>query len=277
MARQAAQAQAALVAGEKAAWESSHGTTARLKAADEARDRGDLRTAVRLYMRLARSRPPDASTRTAQRRLTKLADEASKKLEEIDHALLKSADQPSPSDLFAKRGDPQVDRRVAAWTDTVRAASELYDQLVDDYEGVPNVGSKLKAHVAHQRALPSVAVVLNEPEAKTLLETGKQHEADGHQCCAYWVYRQAARLAPAPSAREAQQRFDELEQVPNMKAMAEACREMQHCHQLYARAERVLSERPDRARELFVEVVRRAPAESDVSKAAQRHLDETPQ
>jgi len=223
-------------------------------------------------MRLARSRPSNESTQAAQERLKKLADEANKKLAEIDDALFKSGDQPSPSDLFAKPGDPEVDRRVAAWADTVRVAFELYDHLVDDYEGVPNVGNKLKSHVARQRSRPSVAVVLNEPEAKTLLETGKQHEAEGHQCCAYWVYRQAARLTPAPSAREAQARFDELEKVPNIIAMAEACREMQRCHQLYARAERVLSDRPDRARELFAEVTRRAPADSEVYRAAQRRL-----
>jgi hypothetical protein len=117
-------------------------------------------------------------------------------------------------------------------------------------------------------------MVLNEPEAKLLLETGLEHEAAGHQCCAYWVYRQAVLLAPAPSATKAKARLEIVEQAPNILALAAACREMQRCHQIYARAERALPVNPDRARELFAEVTRRAPADSEVCRAAQQHLDE---
>jgi hypothetical protein len=116
--------------------------------------------------------------------------------------------------------------------------------------------------------------VLNEPEAKALLDAGLEHELAGHQCCAYWVYKQAVQLAPAPSAIKARARQEIVEKVPNIVALAAACREMQRCHQIYARAERALPVNPDRARELFAEVTRRAPADSEVCRAAKQHLDE---
>ena len=193
---------------------------------------------------------------------------------EIDAILNDSESQPSPSDLFY-RGDHKVDGRFAAWEAAVRAAFNKYNRLVDDYEGVPNLANTLTSHVNRQRRRMEIAVVLNEPEAKALLDAGKQHESEDHQCCAYWVYRQAARLLPAPSAIEAKTRLEALEEVPDIVAKAEACREVQRCHQLYARAERLLPDRPERADELFAEIIRRAPSDSKVYRAAEQRLART--
>ncbi len=271
-ASQFAALRAATAASEKALWEKAQNAAARLKTADQAYDQGDIRTAVRLYVRLAMSRPPNESSLAAKNRLDGLADDARTKQAEIDATLAHG--EPSPGEFLGNQDDPQVVEHLAAWKTTVETAFQKYQRLVSDYEVVPSLGGKLKMHVDRQRHKPAIAMVLNEPEAKTLLETGLEHEAAGHQCCAYWVYRQAVQLAPAPSAIQAKARLEIVEKVPNIEALAAACREMQRCHQIYARAERALPVNPDRARELFAEVARRAPADSEVCRAAQRHLDE---
>ncbi len=271
-ASQLAAARAAVAATEKALWEKAQNAAARLKMADDAHDRGEIRTAVRLYVRLAMSRPANESSAAAKERLEALAEEARSKQAEIDATLAHG--EPSPGEWFVNQDDPQVIAHLAAWKTTVETAFQQYQRLVNDYEVVPSLGGKLKMHVDRQRHKTAIAMVLNEPEAKTLLETGLEHEAAGHHCCAYWVYRQAVQLAPAPSAAKAKARLEIVEKVPHIEALAAACREMQRCHQIYARAERALPVNPDRARELFAEVVQRAPAESEVCRAAQRHLDE---
>lgn len=267
-----AASQAATAAAVKALWEKSQNAAARLKAADEAHDRGDIKTAVRLYVRLAMSRPPTESSRAARTRLDLLADEAHTKLDEIDATLAHG--EPSPGELTGRQNDPLVIENLATWKTTVESAFQQYQHLVANYEAVPSLGGKLKMHVDRQRHNSAVATVLNEPEAKTLLETGLEHEAAGHACCAYWVYRQAVQLAPAPSAAKAKARLEAVEKTPNIQALAAACREMQRCHQIYARAERALPVNPARARELFAEVARRAPAESELCRAAERQLAE---
>ena len=218
---QLAAVQAASAASMKALWEKSQNAAARLKAADATHDRGDIKTAVRLYVRLALSRPPSESSLAAKKRLDMLADEARTKQAEIDETLARG--EPSPGD-FVTQNDPLVIERLVAWKTTVENAFEEYRRLVSNYEAVPSLSGKLKQHVDRQRRKPLIATVLNEPEAKTLLETGIEHEAAGHPCCAYWVYRQAVQLAPAPSAAKAKARLEVVEKVPNIAALAAACR-----------------------------------------------------
>ena len=222
---QLAAVRAATAATEKALWEKAQNAAARLKAADEAYDHGDVRTAVRLYVRLALSRPPNESSLAAKDRLETLAEDARAKQAEIDATLAHG--EPSPGELVGNPDDSQAVEHLAAWKTAVQTAFEKYQRLVSDYEVVPSLGGKLKMHVDRQRHKPAIAMVLNEPEAKTLLETGLEHEAAGHQCCAYWVYRQAVQLAPAPSAIQAKTRLEIVEKVPNIEALAAACREMQ--------------------------------------------------
>ena len=130
-AAQAAAARTALLTREQALWQKEQNAAARLKVADDMYHRGDIRTAARLYVRLAMSRPPSDSSKAARERLETLAADARAKLAEIDAILNDSESQPSPSDLFHKR-DREVERRLAAWETTVRTAFEKYDRLVDD-------------------------------------------------------------------------------------------------------------------------------------------------
>ena len=77
---------------------------------------------------------------------------------------------------------------------------------------------------------------------------------------------------PAPSAVQAGFRFAELAEDPQVVASAQACRELKWCHQAYVRAERLLSGKPEAANEIFAEIVRRAPEDSEVYRAATRAL-----
>jgi hypothetical protein len=201
-----------------------------------------------------------------------LADDAYAKQAKIDEALSADNMKFSLYELYEDRAAGEADEKIADWQKTVRQAFKNYNELAEDYEVLPAVSKKLKSNIKTQRRRPEIAVVLNEPEAKTLYEAGQQHEADGHACCAYWAYRQAAQLAPAPSARKAQAVVDTMEKDPETMAAAHTCRELQHCHQLYASAERLMTDKPDRARELFAEILDRAPSDSEVHRAAKQQL-----
>ncbi len=192
--RQALMARAATEAYEKAIWQKSQTDAARLKLADQAHQRGDIKTAVYIYIRLTHSHPPNQVTEDAKERIKSLPKEAYDKLATIDATLSGYDMQFSLYELYDDRIDHQSNQGIAAWEKTVHQAFEKYDQLADDYQVLPSVSKKLKSQVKVQHRRPEIAAVLNEPEAKTLYEAGQQHETDGHACCAYWVYRQAADL-----------------------------------------------------------------------------------
>lgn len=69
--------------------------------------------------------------------------------------------------------------------------------------------------------------MLNESKARELWEVAQQHEEAEAPCCAFWAYRDAAKLAPAPSAERAGQRLAQMQQDPQIVASAEACRQLQ--------------------------------------------------
>lgn len=246
---------------------------ARLAAADRAYKEGDIRVASGIYVRMALRRATDPATaeakQRAQQRLAELAEEARQKLKEIDATLEEEGTFLSPGELFGAQGE-----LPAQWVDRVTEAFQQYDRLADDYGGVPEAKGQIRAHIAKQRRRPEFAATLNEPEAKALWELAQQHEAEDHQCCAYWVYRQAARLTPAPSARRASDRLAEMEQDPQIVAAAETCRRLQQCHKIYNRAERLIELRPQRAKELFQEIIALAPEDSEVYRAARMRMQQ---
>ena len=148
------------------------------------------------------------------------------------------------------------------------AAFREYDQLVAEYGGVPAVKRELTAHLRKQRHRSEFAAVLDEPRAKALLDMAEQHEREDQPCCAYWAYKDAAKLASTPSGQLARDRFVEMEQDPEVVASAEACRELQECHKLYDRAERLAKARPEKAKDLFAQITERAPRDSTIWLAA---------
>jgi hypothetical protein len=98
-------------------------------------------------------------------------------------------------------------------------------------------------------------------------------EAQGQTCCAFLLYEEALHMLPAPSARAAHQRLEQLKSDPQNIAAAEACRTMQWCHQQYRLAERVARVAPARARDLFAQIVERSPADTTIHVEAQNQLD----
>lgn len=271
----------------------------RLAAADQSLAQGDVRVAGMIYVRLALRRPANPVTETAKQRVAKLRAEARKKLEELDRSLSGGGGQPATgpkkgSDAAETPGNgaksdktetpengaegasdqpaEQQDEASAGADSRIVAIFRDYDRLIAKYGELPVVGPEIKAHVAKLRHQPEYAVILNEPAATALWKLGRQYERDDHLCCAYWTYKEAAELQPAPSAVLASNRFDELAKKPQVVASAESCRELKWCHQAYLRADRLLKVRPDSAKEIFAEIVRRAPEDSEVYLAAKERM-----
>ena len=237
----------------------------RLEAGDRAYQDGDIRLASGIYVRLAGSHPPNPVTLQARDRLAQLAQEAREKLGEIDVALIPTAapvdgsyDVPAPSPISA---------------DKVLQAFQDYDEIVARYATVPEAKRERAAHVARQRKKPQYAAVLNEAQAKRLLELAQGHEQRQEHCCAYWVYQDAARLDPAPSALQARERFEALAADPETVRAAQTCRELRWCHKAFQRAEMLAKVKPENARRVFGEILSRAPEDSEIYRAARAEYE----
>jgi hypothetical protein len=272
--QQLAVARAAMLARENQLLEQATSSLARLEAAERAYKEGDVRVASRIYIGLVMKERGSPAAAEARQRLARLAEEARQKLKQIDAKLADQRSMVSPGEL-STAGGPATPQQVAdRWEELVAEAFQRYDRLAEDYAGIPEVKGELTKHIAKQRRQTEFAAVLNEPEAKTLWEEGQRREQEGQLCCAYWVYKEAAGLTPARSAERARRRLAEMEQDPEIMAAAAVCRELQECHKLYDRAKRLIEARPARAKELFAQIVARAPADSEVYQSALTHLQE---
>jgi hypothetical protein len=248
--RQARAAEAAVLARQQRLWKKARSTAALLATADAAYKEGRILAASKIYCRMASGRPPNGFSVAARQRLDRLAEDARGKLGEVDAKL--SQQEMAP--------------------DLIEAVFDEYSRLSKDYGGVPAVRREIRSHVARQRRRPEYAKVLNEPEAEALWESAQEHEARDHPCCAYWIYQRAARLTPAPSGERALKQLTKMNEDPRLVAAAELCRRLQECHGLFSRAERVIKANPARARELFRQIVDRAPEDSEVHLAARRQI-----
>jgi hypothetical protein len=232
----------------------------RLQAGDRAYQEGDVRLAGRIYVGLAGSRRPDPITLQARERLTRLAHMAREELDQVDAKLVPTPRMPDGS-AHAPSPDPLP-------ADRVQEAFQDYDEILAKYANVPLAKREITAHVARQRRQPQYAAVLNEQRASQLLELAQHHEQCEELCCAYWVYQDAARLVPAPSALEARARFDCLAADPELIRSAQVCRELRWCHSAFERAEMLVKVKPETARDLYGEILRRAPEDSEIHRAA---------
>lgn len=250
-------------------------SAAQLEAARRAHKEGDVQVASRIYVSLVLKQQGSPQAAEARQKLAQLADEARQKLKRVDARLHEKGNGLSPGESSDPGGAPTPQQMTARWEKLVVEAFQEYDQVVEDYSGVPEVKGELNKHVGSQRRRPEFAAVLNEPEAKTLWEEGQRREQEEQLCCAYWVYKQAAGLTPANSAERARRRLAQMQQDPGIVAAAVACRELQECHKIYARAQRLIEARPARAKELFAQIVDRAPADSEVHRSALAQLQES--
>jgi hypothetical protein len=197
--------------------------------------------------------------------LTKLTEEAREELWEIDASLVPKAVPPDASAHAPNPGPIPADRVLEAFED--------YDEIVAKYSSVPAAKREVAAHVAQQRRKPQYAAVLNEARAKRLLELARGHEQRQELCCAYWVYQEAARLAPAPSGLQARERFDALAADPETIRAAATCRELRWCHSAFERAEMLVKVKPENARRVYGEILSRAPEDSEIYRAARAEYE----
>ena len=262
-----AASQAAVAARQRALMKEALNSAARLAAAETAYQQGDIRVANRMFASVARSRPTTSFTLTARKRLVQLSDEALQKLKDVDEQLAKEASAFSTSEKMGFDGPlPPL------WKKTVTVAFADYEQLCEQYESVRSIRGQLKTHVAQKRRRPEHAAVLNEANAAALCEVARQHERDQQACCAYWAYKEAAQLAPAPAARLAAEQLARMEQDPQLLTSAEACRQLQQCHALYNRAESLVKTWPSRALELHSQIIEAAPPDSEIYRAAEKRI-----
>lgn len=266
-ARQMTMARAAAVSRQQALWQAAQASSDRLDTAERFYKSGDIVVAARLYAAVARSRPKTEMTEKARSCLDYLAEEARRKIGEIDTTLSELSQGMSPGERLT------AERWPDNWKDGVATAFQEYDQIVDDYRAVPAVKNELKSHVSKQRRQREYAAVLKEPEAKTLWDLAQQHEQEDQSCCAYWAYERASKLLPAPSARRAADQLAEMQQDPELMAAAERCRELQWCHRTYRLADRLASSKPGRAKELFAQIVERSPQDTEIHRDAQLRIE----
>jgi hypothetical protein len=256
--------------------------------AQEAEAAGDLPVAARLYRRLVGRRPVSNLNKQANERLEVIERDALTKLDAIV-ADLKGGEQQS---VKAPGGDDQdrdrpsraisraaVDSSPPAalkqrQTDprAVTAAFQAMDELAKEYAGVVNVDKVLTQRINRLRQQEYYAAILNEPGAAELHKFGRLYENKGELCCAYLVYEEAAALAPAPSAKLAKRRFEEMKKDEGVVEAARACRQLQSCHAYYERAEAMLPSAKETAIKYFIQICQIAPADTEVHQAARAQL-----
>lgn len=235
---------------------------AHLRAAEDAYNQGEIRVATRILGSVTKPGTPDKIRIQAMKRLGELGDEADKKLREIEADFEKQRAELSPGGAsYATR-----------WPELVRDLFQKYDDLTDDYGAVPRTGHEIEDKIARKRLQTEYATVLNEPKSAALWQLGQEHEQQDHACCAYWVYKDAVRLVPAPSALLAQRRLEVMEQDPQLREAAEACRSLQECHKMYRSAEQILTSNPERARRLLTQIIEKAPTDSELYRAVSLQL-----
>jgi hypothetical protein len=238
----ASRAQAALEAkiAKQAATDES-----KLAAADLARDEEQYFVASKIYLALSLSSDSNVQAE-AKSRLEGLQDDGRNRLAKIDN----SVDGSSPS------------------VETLLAALDDYSWLERQFTKVPVVNREIRSHVAKQRRRPEFVAAASEPEAAGLIELAQQHEQNDQICCAFLVYEEAAKLAPAPSSAKARGRLEALKKDPTAVKAAESCRNLVWCHGTFEKAKRLTSRKPKEARQLLVAILEKAPVDSEIYQAA---------
>lgn len=241
-----ARAQAAWEARERAAAAARRikNNKERMIYAEKARKEGKARLAATLYLRVALSQ--DKSNKAAAKKaLTSMADDG--------RAEMKKAD-----DLLAKG--------------QVLEAFEKLDYLAWAYENVPKFNDEIASHVGKLHRDPKNKAILNEADAAALLAEAKKHEDKHEECCAFLLYEEAVKLAPAKSALAAEERLEQLKADPQLVADAAECRTIRQCAQIFHTAELLEKKAPERAAELFRKIVEQSPSDSEVYKCAREEL-----
>lgn len=216
----------------------------RMKYADQARKDGKPRLAATLYLRVALTRK-DKHAGEAKAALKQMAAEGRAEMNKADELLA----QGKTEEAFDK-----------------------LDYLAWAYEEVPQFNEEIKNHVGRLHNEPRYQTVINEKPAAFLLAQAQEQEKDDARCCAFWIYEEAAKLVPAPSAVKAQERYEAMTKDPEIVAEAEECKTLRECDKTLHQAELLKKSLPDKAELLFKEVIAKAPRDSDIHREAAQQL-----
>jgi hypothetical protein len=270
---------------------SARSAAARLAAAQQAREAGNMRVAGRLLRVLvSRRRTPRQYQEAARTALGEMREQAQQRMAELEQRIAASAARqpPSAGDISAEvleiLGDlnedvpltihPNADSTRSSGHQAILTTLAQMEDLIWQHETVPGVARGLRRRLARLRRDERYAAIWNEPKAAELWQQGQRHEQAEEFCCAYLAYERAARLMPSRSARLADRRFRELSRLPSIAPSVERCRQLRACHkkfqlgELFAKAGRIAH-----ARASFEQVKAAAPPESAVYAAAQAQLD----
>ena len=219
---------------------------ARFASAEEARQAGNIRLASMLYLRVTSLRPANDHTQPAKDKLNEMAALARPKLVSAETML--------------EEGDPI-------------GALNLYSEVAREYEFVPTIGDEAKNRIERIQHRREYAAVIKEEEAGRLWEVGRELEAKGELCCAYLIYERASELKPAVSARRAAERMRKLMAADaELQVSVERCRSIRECHELYRKADLLAKSAPKQARELLEQILKKAPADSEIHVSARQRL-----
>jgi hypothetical protein len=232
-----------------------------LEIAQVAESKGDLQAAAALYQRLALRRPPHSASKMAQESLKAIQSDALAKL---------AAGETQLAELNASPNGAL--RSVDLDAAQVTQVFEQFDQIALEYAGVPSVDNKIADRINKLRREARYARILNEPAAAELWAIGKELEQKGEACCAFVVYEQAGAFYPAPSAALAKSRLAKLASDAAVVESVRLCRELQVCHENYAKAQEIQIISPKKARDYYVSIVEIAPPDTSVHIAAREQL-----
>lgn len=223
----------------------------RLAAADRALAEGKRTVAINLYLQLAASRSRTTFTNTARERIATLQSEARQQHDALQERLSSSLSQ-------------QPEKVASIFVE--------YRALANEYARLPEVRKEIKRQLNRHRRDPAVTAILNEPAAAQLVAEAVQMESQGQICCAYQCYLEAEKLLPAASAVSARDRLAELTTNPQVVADAQRCADLQWCHRKFQQAERLVADHPEKARELFAQILLRAAPDTTIHNAASQRI-----
>jgi hypothetical protein len=202
-------------------------------------------------------------TQTAQQRLNRIQGDAQQKLQALEDEL---------NSLSGRSRLPSALKSAQIDADEVKKIFAAMDKLAIDYSGVSSIADKIRAKSDQLRKQRQFAAVLQEPVAAELWKIGQKHEEQQQLCCAYNVYEEAARLAPAPSGEQAKARLAILGADATIITDARRCHNLQLCHEKFRKAQAIKGALPERAREYLAQILEIAPPNTSVHKAAREQL-----
>lgn len=230
--------------------------------ADRALDNGDIATACLIYTRLGNRRNGNPIAKTAKQRLTKIRQDAHKEVAKLDSTFENVATKISPS------GHADSEMALANLTTVFHD----YDRLLQTYRTLPGFRNPMVKHVGKQTRRAGVTTALKEAQALKLWKQAQEHERLGSLCCAYRVYETTKPLLPAPSAKRAQQRLQQLARDTKVVESVEKCLQMEKLHKQFDKAKWLGAREPKQARKLLHEVVAQTSTESPLHQAARKLL-----